>query len=399
MGSRLRMFEPDVPFNITLNAVDGQFLFTPNHRCDNPLLHRSCPPNALDPSNDIIPIPSVINIIGSSIGRALARNPVRIHAFESNSNHIHALISADESNLENIAKFQCHVNSLIARGMEKLLRRKGHFFAGRYRMEACVDDESAEQKLFYALTNVVKDNLVEKVNETPFFSTFRYQSEGKIMKFWYIDWESYWDAGGKRSKKVKPKDFMRWVTVKTTPLPSWMKYTEKQRQTRIRKEVQRTEEACRCKREASGIRRYGVMGVKALFARDPRGRAEERTDSGLRPVAVIVQSEVNEVRGAEQLQSSRRASRSERSQPLCHSSTREGYLSYRRKWNDFREEYRKASINYRLCFQTHNQSSRTRVSSSTMLIVDKVTIEYFGGAFPPGSFRPPIVRLCNGNGL
>ena len=63
-------------------------------------------------------------------------------------------------------------------------------------MEACVDDERAERKLFYSLTNVVKDGLVEKVSQSPFFSTFKHQANGKPLRYWYIDYEGYWEAGG-----------------------------------------------------------------------------------------------------------------------------------------------------------------------------------------------------------
>ena len=334
MGSRMRMFEPEVVYNVSFGTVDRQFLFSPNHREDNPLLHHSCPANALDPANDIIPVPSTINIIGSSIGRALKAHPVRLHACESNSNHLHKGISADAEHLENIAKFEQHANSLIARGLNKILEREGHLLGARYRMEACVSDEPAEQKLFYALTNVVKDGLVEKVSQSPFFSTFKHQAYGESLEYWYIDWEGYWEAGGDRNKQLRPKNFLKWVTVETTPLPAWMDLSEHQRQTRVRKGVREIEEKEAAKRRADN---RTVIGVSALFERDPRDRPGNPRKSG--------------------------------GQPLCHASTREDFLSYREKWNDFRNEFIKASWDFRN--------------------------GYWEREFPPGCYHPPLIRMCS----
>ncbi len=87
MGSRIRLFEPNIIYSAVSRTVDRAFLFAPNHRKDNPLLRLDSDPNALSPDNLIVPEPSVINIIGSSIGRALKENPINIHYFEGNINH------------------------------------------------------------------------------------------------------------------------------------------------------------------------------------------------------------------------------------------------------------------------------------------------------------------------
>ncbi len=369
MGSRIRMFEPEVVYNISFGTVDRQFLFSPNHREDNPLLHSSCPANAFDLANDITPVPSTINIIGSSIGRALKANPVWLHACESNSNHLHEEVSADTEHLGNIAKFEQHANSLIARGMNKILEREGHLFSSRYRMEACVSDEPAEQKLFYALTNVVKDGLVEKVSQSPFFSTFKHQAHGEILEYWYIDWEGYWEAGGDRNKQLRPKDFLKWVTVETTPLPAWMDLSENQHRTRIRKGVREIEEEQAEKRR---VDKRAVIGVSALFERDPRDRPKNPRKTEGQLAAVAVRNEADPVRGVTQVRPSRRASL-RRSQPLCHASTPEESLSYREKWNNFRNEFIKASLDFRN--------------------------GYWKREFPLGCYRPPTIRLYSNDEL
>ena len=218
--------------------------------------------------------------------------------------------------------------------MNDILRRDGHLFAGRYRAEACVDGAAAEQKLFYGLTNVVKDGLVEKVSQSPFFSTFKHQAAGEELRYWYIDLAAFWAAGGESNRRIRKKDFIKWVTVETSPLPSWEPMAEHRRQSRIRNGVREIEEAMAKER---GREEKAVIGVPALFERDPRSRAEAPNDAG--------------------------------PQPLCHASTREGYFSYREKYREFRRAYAEASEHYRDGFWER--------------------------VFPSGSFRPPLIRLCN----
>ena len=105
MGARIRWFEPDVVYTGVSRTVDRAFLFVPNHRMDNPMLRYDCEANALSPDNELIPKPSIINIIGSSVGRALKEHPINIHAFEGNINHIHTVYSAGKDNVENIPNF------------------------------------------------------------------------------------------------------------------------------------------------------------------------------------------------------------------------------------------------------------------------------------------------------
>ena len=103
------------------------------------------------------------------------------------------------------------------------------------------EGQRSQQQLFYALTNTVKDHLADKVTKAPFFSTFDHLATGKPLKFWYIDWDAYWQAGGPLKKKHRPKDYLTWVEFEMAPLPAWQNLTESQRQTRVRKTVREPE--------------------------------------------------------------------------------------------------------------------------------------------------------------
>ena len=69
MSAKIRWIQPNKVYESTVRTVDRTFLFKPNHHPENPLLKETSPLNALDSSNDIIPEPSIINIIGAAVRR------------------------------------------------------------------------------------------------------------------------------------------------------------------------------------------------------------------------------------------------------------------------------------------------------------------------------------------
>jgi len=326
-------------YSAVSSVIDRQFFFKPNHGRQNILLAADCPPESLNPQNDIVPVSSVINIFGYAVGRALELHPVDLRWFTTNINHDHYGFTASKDQLQDIAEFYKSANSIIATGVNDLWGHDGHVFARRPRIEACVDDRAAKQKLLYALENPVKDGLVETVLEAPFFSTYRHSAYGDPLRFWHIDREAWWDAGGPRKKSHRLKDYMRWVEYELPPpLPQWDGLPEHKWRAELRAMARDIEEEYREMRRAEG---RTVIGVPALFRCDPRERPQTPRES--------------------------------KPQPLCHASEPEAFFEYKRAWRDFLEEYRKASIDYRM--------------------------GYFDREFPEGSFRPPLVTVYTSSRL
>ena len=330
MGCRIRQFLPGVVYSVSVRCNDRQFLFKPNHDPASPLLDDICSPAALDPSNDLMPIPSVIDIIGACLGRAQRKHPIRIHWFECNLHHLHIGFSVDDAAMrENIAPFFRTLHSTIARQVNKLWGRENHVFGERYRAEPCLDDPAAEQQLLYAVANPVKDGQVERVVESPFFSTFRHACRGEPLRFWYIDFAGWWRKGGPR-KGNRVKDFLTWVTVEISPLPALRELTEHQRQTRMRHLVRDAEQAAA---ERLALEGRTAVGFEALRRLDPRDRPRSPKETGR--------------------------------QPLCHASDALARREFERSWREFLHAHRRASADYRAgCFDRE---------------------------FPEGSFRPPLI--------
>ena len=332
VGTNPRWIVPHRAYELSIRTVDRCFLFRPNHDKRYPLLDAASSPKSLDPGNDIIPLPSIINIFGAAIGRALGKHPIRIHAIECSTNHIHIVFSVSEEQMNNVVPFFRQFLSTVARKINRLWDREGPVFGGRARIHPCLDDESASQKVLYSMTNPAKDNLIEKTAHSPFFSTYHHQAKGQSLKYWYIDYNAYYTAGGNRKKTHRLKDYLKWVTWQTTPLPEHQSMSESQRQTWFRKQVSTLDNHFSQARKESG---HTVIGFEKLAKTDPRDRPKHPKTSGR--------------------------------EPLCHCSDKEGRRDFRRKWRDFMNQFIPASADYR-------QGMRDR-------------------EFPFGSIRPPLFDI------
>ena len=334
MARRIKFYQPGRVYSAVIRCVDQQFLMRPDHDPKHPLLQNGCPSNALDLANNLTPVPSLIDVIGVAVAAALEKYPINIHWVEANINHLTIGFSAHPQHLANIPDFFRTVNSYVAVKINVKLDRDGHVWAGPYRPTVCTDEMSAEDQLLYCLTNPVKDGLVERISESPYFTCYRALAKGETMRFWRINWTAYDLAGGPRKKSHRPKDYLEWYDLELTPLPDQVDWPAHKRQAWVRAQVREMEQNVRDEFRAVG---RSAMGVAAQFQTDPRSRPRNPKRSG--------------------------------PQPLCHSSSAEGRREFRRCFKEVRRAHREASIDYRM--------------------------GNWDREFPEGTFRPPLVVLCN----
>jgi len=327
----IRILEPGVVYSVVQTTVDRTFSFAPNHDPAHPLLARGCPPEALDSGSPIVPVPSVINIVGAAAARALELSPINLHALELSSTHQHEEASTKDGSIAELPEFWRNFHSKVARDLNRLRGREGHLYAGPPRVTPCANDNNAFQQLIYAMTNPVKDGLVDRVHRSPFFSTYAQQARGEPLRYWDIEWECYWEAGGPFNRRLHPKQFMTWRTLEIAPLPHLADMAAHKRQTLVRKSVEAVEEeaADRLKREGRAF-----CPVSRHFELDPRDRPQTSRVSGRKP--------------------------------LAHASTSAERDAYRDKVRDVMKAYVPASIAFRQGI--------------------------FDVEFPPGTFRPPLTR-------
>jgi len=131
-------------------------------------------------------------------------------------------------------------------------------------------------------TNPVKDNLVAKVSQSPFFSTYKYWAFDEQLKFWYIDWASYWEAcGPNNGQKKRPKDYLKWTKFELLPLPQWRDLPKHKIQSRVRNLVKEAEAEFEEDRKRKCIT---VIGVSKLYQLDPRDRPKTYKTPGNQPL-------------------------------------------------------------------------------------------------------------------
>ena len=331
MSNLIRLLEPNVVYSVVQTTVDRTFSFAPNHDPAHPLLARGCPLESLDPESPIVPVPSIINIVGAAAARTMELSPIDLHALELSSTHQHEVQSAKDGDVAAMPEFWRNFHAKVARDVNRLRDREGHLYAGPSRVTPCATDANAMQQLVYALTNPVKDGLVDRVRHSPFFSTYRAQALGEPLRYWDIEWERYWEAGGPFNTRLSPKQFMLWRTLEITPLLHLAGMPAHRRQTLIRNAVEDVEIET-----ADQLEREGRVfcPVSRHFETDFRSRPATPRVSGRKP--------------------------------LIHASTRAERDAYRDKLRDVLRAYVPASIAFRSgCYD-----------------VD----------FPSGTFRPPLTK-------
>ena len=261
MGQRPRWFKPDTVYEQTQRTVDRQFLFAP--------------------------IPGVRNAIGASAARALQKHPVKLYWLEVNSNHEHlgiGAISGSKKHLENLVHFKRTYHRLLAEEINRLHGRSGAIFSSPARTTECLDNESSEAQMFYALLNPVKDNLVERVDHWRGFSSFPQCARGTDEVYTYYDRTAYHKQ--KHRRNAKPIEaFLVSIRLAYSRLPHLEHLSEGAYQTYLRREVKHREQAFADGRNATGSR---VLGKEKLANTDPRQRPANPKPSGAKPICHCV---------------------------------------------------------------------------------------------------------------
>ena len=285
MGMHPRWFQADKVYAQTQRTVDRQFLFKPH--------------------------PVVRNSIGAAAVRAQRNHPVKIYWLEFNINHEQngiAPLSDSYEDLNNLVLFKQTFHKILVYELNKHYNREGAMFSTPPRTVPCLDNPGLEQQFFYAVTNPVKDGLVEKVSHWKGFSSYPQLAQGKDEVFTWFD-RTTWH----RDRKRKPlQAYMKSGRIEYTPLPSVAHLKPAQQQMYIRREVRAIEQACSANRKKNHQK---VMTPQKLDKTDPRQRPKTRPPR--------------------------------RKKPLCHCACPETARAYKILLFHFLEAYGRASAEYR----------------------------------------------------
>jgi REP element-mobilizing transposase RayT len=254
----------------------------------------------------LTPSPLVNNLIGGVLARALKLYNVALYAFHFASNHFHLMASVEHGAV--LSDFIGYLESNIARIVGPHLDWRGPFWERRFSAEPILDDDALIGRLSYTIAQGAKDDLVSVAELWPGLTCIPELIHGHKRCFPWYDRSARCEAR-RRGEPVDDQTFASFETIVLAPLPCWADKSDEERAALAARVLKEANEAAS---EARGPK--PVLGVKAILAQDP-------------------------------LSVPRHVKRSPR--PLCHSSTVEGFVAFKRLYRDFVAAFREASAAFR----------------------------------------------------
>jgi len=184
------------------------------------------------------------------------------------SNHHHPGV---KDKLGNYPEFLRYFHSLLARCLNVHFGRSESLWANEQTGVLLLGDaEAIFDKMIYALTNPVKDHLVDSVLNWPGFNSLRYQLAGKPVVVERPKW--FFDEDGDMPEQVE-LNFVR--------PPEFAHLSHEEWTDKIRAAVAEQERIAAQQRQETGSR---VVGRKAILRQSPCSRPKSPTKrSGLQP--------------------------------------------------------------------------------------------------------------------
>jgi hypothetical protein len=202
------------------------------------------------------PDPHVEQIFLYCLGEASARYEVTLHGWLAEANHYHALV---RDNRGNLPAFLCHLNKMLAKCLNAYWGRWENLFASEQPSAVwLVEPEDGFEKLIYAITNPVKDGLVEYAGDWPGASSLLQHSTGRTVTVRR-------PRGFFRERGVMPET----VTLAPERLEGFEALSQAEWAAKVRAAVRAVEAEARAERARTGRR---VLGRKAVRRARPTDR-------------------------------------------------------------------------------------------------------------------------------
>jgi REP element-mobilizing transposase RayT len=203
------------------------------------------------------PSPMGVALMALALSEACKEHPcIRVVAFTFLSNHYHLLLQvADDRDAPRISAFLKTLNQTLARTLNALLGRRGHFFRGKPHITAVLDDAAVADRMTYSHAQAVHHGLVERCEEWIGLSSFRAVCDGKpCLEVPHFD-EAAWREAGARDSEIA--DFTKVVTIPLSKPLKWERLSpsELEAARRAHEESVRDRERDKRAERASGGRR------------------------------------------------------------------------------------------------------------------------------------------------
>lgn len=210
----------------------------------------------------LVPSEEINEIVGGIIAKYQMEFGIELFAYCFLSNHFHLLLRAPQSNLW---KFMQAVDREIAKRVNRLLNRRGHFWERRYDEQIIPEDEDVLEAFLYVICNPVSHGLVDHPKHWPGLTAYWHVLDEKDRSFEFIDYTGYRKAKLKAAVTGKPvslEDFKKTYNLQISPLPIFVRLSTKERRKQLESFLeQRTQELRKVRRDDG----KGFLGRKEVL--------------------------------------------------------------------------------------------------------------------------------------
>ena len=168
----------------------------------------------------MVPGEELNEIIGGILARFQEKYGVEIFGLTILSNHFHILC---RSPLRNTCFFFQEVKKEIALKVNRLIGREGHFWHRRYDDQACQTEGDSMEALLYIVTNPVKHQLVDRVQNWPGLNSYQQMLDGKPRAYEFVSYTkkaAELKLATSENRLPKPEAYTTRHELKISPLPS-----------------------------------------------------------------------------------------------------------------------------------------------------------------------------------
>ena len=213
----------------------------------------------------LLPRLEVKRLIGAWLAKSLAEHGdgIELYAFIFLSNHFHLLLRDTKGQLPG---FMWYFQLNLAKAVNHLLNRRGHFFCREYDAAPVLTDADFENRYAYILTNAVKAGLLEHARGGPFLSSLGMAlDDGLRPEFEWLDKTRLHELT-RRGRRVTKWEVTRVYRLELWVPPAWRGWSAARRYRRVEGLVEANEARYGRERRAEG---KGFLGARRILLQSP----------------------------------------------------------------------------------------------------------------------------------
>lgn len=239
----------------------------------------------------MVPGKELNETIGGIVAKYQKEFGIEIFAYTFLSNHYHLLVRAPK---ENLWRFEQALNREIAKRVNRIRQREGHFWGRRYDEQIVVGNTASLTALLYIVCNSVKHRLVRNAAHWPGVNCIFQLLDERERVYYFVDFTAYRKAKREAElsgKHISMSDYKRRYTLRVSPLPMLSCLSKKMRRQTLRSEIQRQLTILNAEADNE---QTGFLGPEKVLSQDPY-RTPREVSRRVRPICYTQDPEAKHI--------------------------------------------------------------------------------------------------------